>query len=56
MTGGCLCGSLSADPVFQVICHCRMSPKASGGPFMALAFVPPASVVPADHPPSSQDT
>jgi hypothetical protein len=60
MTGGCLCGSLrysvSADPVFQVICHCRMSAKASGGPFMALAFVPPASVVPADHPPSSQDT
>jgi hypothetical protein len=48
MTGGCLCGSLrysvSAAPVFQVICHCRMCQKASGGPFMALAFVPPESV------------
>jgi hypothetical protein len=48
MTGGCLCGSLrysvSAAPVFQVICHCKMCQKASGGPFVALAFVPPESV------------
>ena len=48
MNGGCLCGTLrysvSAAPVFQVICHCRMCQKASGGPFMALAFVPPESI------------
>ena len=33
MIGGCLCGSLrysvSAAPVFQVICHCRMCQKGA---------------------------
>ena len=46
-TGGCQCGAvryrLDAVPDFEVICHCRMCQKASGGPFMAYCGVPRAS-------------
>lgn len=46
-TGGCQCGAvryrLDAVPDFEVICHCRMCQKASGGPFMAYCGLPRAS-------------
>jgi hypothetical protein len=46
VTGGCQCGAvryaLSATPTGAALCHCRMCQKATGGPFLAAAGVPPA--------------
>ena len=46
ITGGCQCGAvryaLSATPTAADLCHCRMCQKATGGPFLAAAGVPPA--------------
>jgi hypothetical protein len=48
-TGGCQCGAvryrLNEVPDAEVICHCRMCQKASGGPFMAFCGVPRSSFV-----------
>jgi hypothetical protein len=45
LTGGRQCGAvryaLSALPEDAHFCHCRMCQKAVGGPFAALAGVPP---------------
>jgi hypothetical protein len=42
-TGGCLCGEVryqfSGPKLDQLICHCRMCQKASGGPLGALVFI-----------------
>ncbi len=47
-TGGCLCGAVryeaSGAPGLSAICHCRMCQRASGGPFMALVFMPTEAV------------
>jgi hypothetical protein len=48
LTGGCLCGALRYEaigvPTLSCICHCRMCQRASGGPIMALLFMPSSSV------------
>ena len=48
VTGGCLCGSVrysvEAEPIFQVVCHCRSCQKQSGSPF-SVDLVVPASAV-----------
>ena len=44
ITGGCLCGSVrystDADPVVQVVCHCRDCQRQTGGPFTVVVGVP----------------
>ena len=46
-TGGCQCGAvryrLDEEPDGEVICHCRMCQKASGGPFTAFCGLPRSS-------------
>ena len=47
-TGGCFCGAiryeLTADPVFQVACHCRACQYASGGAPTLAMIVPRAAL------------
>lgn len=47
-TGGCLCGAvryeLTADPMFQVACHCTDCQRASGGSPTLAMIVPPDAV------------
>ena len=47
ITGGCACGAvryeISADPIFQVACHCRACQYASGGAPTLAALVPKAA-------------
>lgn len=42
-TGGCLCGAIryefSGQRFNQIICHCRMCQRASGGPVGALMYI-----------------
>jgi len=44
MHGGCLCGkvqyTISADPVFSGVCHCKDCQKSSGSAFGAVVAVP----------------
>ena len=48
LVGGCLCGALrykaTGTPGLTAICHCHMCQRASGGPFMALLFMPSDTV------------
>ncbi len=48
MTGGCLCGrvrySVSADPVFSGICHCRNCQRYTGSAFEPVIGVASAAV------------
>ena len=48
LAGGCLCGAVryeaTGTPQLSAICHCRMCQRASGGPFMALVFMPSDTV------------
>jgi len=47
-TGGCFCGAiryeLTAEPVFQVACHCRACQYASGGAPTLAMIVPRAAL------------
>lgn len=47
VTGGCLCAAIRYEAqgprIYNIICHCRMCQRASGGPLAALFYVP------ADH-------
>lgn len=47
-TGGCLCGAiryeLSADPSFQLACHCRACQYVSGGSPTLAVIVPAAAL------------
>lgn len=42
--GGCACRRIryrcDAEPIFQLICHCRDCQRASGSAFAAVVFVP----------------
>lgn len=42
--GGCACGRIryqcSAEPIYQLICHCRDCQRASGSGYAAAIFVP----------------
>ncbi|MGE0424113.1 MAG: GFA family protein [Reyranellaceae bacterium] len=44
LTGGCSCGKVryecSAQPIVQLICHCRDCQQASGSAYAAVIFVP----------------
>ena len=44
MEGGCLCGkvryTVSADPVFTGVCHCKNCQKGTGSAFSVVAGVP----------------
>ena len=46
--GGCACGAVryrcDAEPLMTFQCHCRDCQRASGGPFVAAAVFPAASV------------
>jgi hypothetical protein len=48
LTGGCLCGrvryTLSGDPVFSGLCHCRNCQRYTGSAFEAVVAFPSASV------------
>ena len=48
MTGGCLCGkvryTISADPVFAGICHCRNCQRYTGSAFETVFGVPEAAL------------
>lgn len=48
MTGGCLCGAIryevSADPMFQAICHCRDCQYVSGGAPANVILTPAAAI------------
>ncbi len=48
LAGGCPCGAVryeaTGTPGMTAICHCRMYQRASGGPFMALVFMPADAV------------
>ncbi|MCW6509788.1 GFA family protein [Lichenifustis flavocetrariae] len=48
LSGGCQCGAVRycavGAPVEVSVCHCRMCQKAGGGPFLAFAKLPLASV------------
>ena len=48
LTGSCLCGrvhyTLTGDPVFTGICHCRNCQRYTGSPFEAVAAYPSPSV------------
>jgi hypothetical protein len=43
LTGGCLCGAIRYETwgsrIYNIICHCRMCQRASGGPLAALFYV-----------------
>jgi hypothetical protein len=47
LDGSCLCGSLTytceAEPMMQVICHCRDCQRAGGAPFSYNVVAPKAS-------------
>ena len=47
-SGGCLCGkvryTLSADPLFVALCHCRNCQKTAGSAFSVVALVPTAAL------------
>jgi len=48
LTGGCLCGrvryTLSGDPVFSGLCHCRNCQRYTGSAFEVVVAFPSASV------------
>jgi hypothetical protein len=48
LTGGCLCGrvryTLSGEPAFSGLCHCRNCQRYTGSAFEAVAAFPSASV------------
>ena len=48
LTGGCLCGrvryTLSGDPVFSGLCHCRNCQRYTGSAFETVVAFPSASV------------
>ncbi|MEN9682600.1 MAG: hypothetical protein RLZZ427_351 [Pseudomonadota bacterium] len=47
-TGGCLCGavrySVAAEPLMQVICHCKNCQRQSGSAWSMIAGVPETAV------------
>jgi hypothetical protein len=47
-TGGCLCGrvryTLSGEPAFTALCHCRNCQRYTGSAFEAVVVYPSASV------------
>ncbi len=49
VTGGCLCGAIrfetTAEPVFQLLCHCTDCQKVSGAAAYAAYVVPIDSLV-----------
>jgi len=46
-TGGCTCGAIryecTAEPIAMFNCHCRDCQRASGGPYIAVVYVPAKS-------------
>jgi len=48
LTGGCLCGrvryTLSGEPVFSGLCHCRNCQRYTGSAFETVVAYPAASV------------
>lgn len=48
ITGGCCCGAvryeINAEPLGTANCHCRTCQKSVGAPFLAVMFVPAASL------------
>ena len=48
LTGGCLCGrvryTLSGEPAFTALCHCRNCQRYTGSSFEAVVAYPSASV------------
>jgi hypothetical protein len=48
VTGGCLCGriryTLSGEPAFNGVCHCRNCQRYTGSAFEAVAIYPAAAV------------
>jgi hypothetical protein len=59
-TGGCLCGrvryTLSGDPVFSGICHCRSCQRYTGTTFEAVAAYPASAVTVEGELKAYQDT
>ena len=43
LTGGCLCAAIRYEArgprIYNIICHCRMCQRGSGGPMAALFYV-----------------
>ena len=48
MTGGCLCGqvryTLSGEPIFSGLCHCRNCQRYTGSAFETTIAFPSSSV------------
>jgi hypothetical protein len=48
LTGGCLCGrvryTLTGEPAFTALCHCRNCQRYTGSSFEAVAVYPSTSV------------
>ena len=49
LTGGCACGRIRytcrAEPIYQLICHCRDCQRASGSAFAEVVLVPSDALV-----------
>lgn len=60
VTGGCLCGrvryTLSGEPAFNGVCHCRNCQRYTGSAFEAVAVYPAAAVEVQGELRSYQDT
>lgn len=60
MTGGCLCGrvryTLTGEPAFTGVCHCRNCQRYTGSSFEAVTVYPAASVAVQGELKTYQDT